>query len=458
MRQFLREHFQLLAFILLWVLVVRFAAVLMYAVLPIGVFLFRRAGRWQDILFGFIACLVFSDMIKGLPGMDVMKSAKSAYLLAMLMVLLADQAQMKPLAKLFTIFLPFFAYAFLPIIASPVPLVSIEKTVSYALLFLVVPNYVLHAFRLYGWGFFKNLIWFLVFLLLVQQLMRLAPDSNLYIMADRFRGFFGNPNGMAIFTYLSLVLFMVVNEVHPGLFSRSSSLFIYAVLVYYLITCGARTALMASLMFVLFIQFFRISVFLGIISFIAFIGISELISNNLPAIITAMGLQEYLRVDTISDGSGRYIAWNYAWGLINNDGYFLFGAGFENEYYLMYKAYRYLSSLGHQGGVHNSYLAFWLNVGIVGLVIYLRSFVLVFIKAGKNTPVAMAVLFSVLFSILYESWLAGSLNPYTILLLVILTVMSEGEVIGSIAQADGDSPNRELPEPAAPPPLILPAR
>lgn len=70
----------------------------------------------------------------------------------------------------------------------------------------------------------------------------------------------------------------------------------------------------------------------------------------------------------------------------------------------------------------------------------------------------MAVLFSVLFSILYESWLAGSLNPYTILLLVILTVMSEGEVIGSIAQAAGDPPDRELPEPAAPPPLILPAR
>ncbi len=458
MRQFLRTHYQLVVFIILWVLVARIAGSLLFIVLPMGVVLLRRAGRWQDILFGFIMCLVFSDMIRGLPGMDAMKSAKSAYLLAMTLILFVDQVHMRPMARLFTIFAPFFIYAFFPILASPVPLVSIEKTISYALLFLVVPNYVLYNFRLYGWDFFKNLVWFLVFVLVAQQLMRLTGNPEMYELTGRFRGFFGNPNGMAIFVYLTLVLFMVVNHLHRGLFSRSAMVFIYAVLAYYLITCGARTALMASLMFILFIQFFRISVLLGIISFIAFIGISELVSNNLPAIISALGLGDYLRVDTISDGSGRYIAWNYVWTLINEQGYFLFGAGFENEGYLMLKAYVYLSSLGHQGGVHNSYLAFWLNVGIVGLLIYFRSFVLIFIKASKNTSVALAVMFSVLFSILYESWLAGSLNPYTILLLIILTVMSEEEIIGSLSAPTLTSEGEEVePLPVAPP-LILPAR
>jgi O-antigen ligase len=456
MRQFFREHYQIVVIILLWVVIARLAPPLMYVVLPVGVFLLRRADRWQDILFGFIMCLIFSDMLRGLPGMDVMKPAKAMYILAMGLVLLMDQVRMQPLARLFTIFLPFFVYAFFPILFSPIPLVSIEKTVSYGLLFLVVPNYVLHCFRLHGWDFFRNLIWFSVLVLVAQQLMRLTGNPNQFYVSDRFRGFFGNPNGMAIFVYLTLVLFMVVNHLHRGLFSRFGQLFIYAVLVYYLITCGARTALMSSLMFVLFIQFFRISMLLGIISFVAFIGVSELLASNLPLIITSLGLQDYLRVDTISDGSGRYIAWNYVWDLINNHGYFLFGAGFENEGYLMLKAYVYLSNLGHEGGVHNTYLAFWLNTGIIGLLLYFRSYMLIFIKASKNTSVAMAVMFSVLFSILYESWLAGSLNPYTIMLLVILTVMSEEEIIGSLSRSAEEVADEPVAE--SPPPLVLPAR
>ena len=210
-------------------------------------------------------------------------------------------------------------------------------------------------------------------------------------------------------------------------------------------------------MFVLFIQFFRISTFLGIISFVAFVGIGELVSSNLPAIITAMGLQDYLRVDSLADGSGRYFAWNFAWQELNTQGFFLFGGGFDNEAWVMKEARAYLESLGHQGGVHNTYLAFWLNTGIVGLILFLRSFVLIFIKASKNTPISMAIMFSVLFSILYESWLAGSLSPYTTMLLIILTIVSEDEIMISADQGDQPVPLQEEVDPAMEP-LVLPAR
>jgi hypothetical protein len=455
MRQFLREHYQILVFILLWIIVARVASALMYGLLPLGVLLFRRADRWQDIVFGFIMALVLSDMIQGLPGIHVMKTAKYTYILAMALVLLLDQVHMQPLAKLFTVFLPFFVYAVFPILRSHIPISSLEKTVSYALLFLVVPNYVLYCFRRYGWAFFRNLVWFLVFILLVQKLLPVFGNASIYYTDGRFRGFFGNTNGLAIFCYLTLVLFAVVHHLRRGLFTFSESLFIYALLIYYVIACGARTSLMSTLMFLLLVRFFRISVLLGIVSFVAFAGIGELLSSNLPLIITSLGLQDYLRVDTIADGSGRYIAWGYAWEQLNEQGYFLFGGGFDNEGWLMREARVYLSSLGHQGGVHNSYLAFWLNVGIVGLLIYFRSFILIFIKASKNTSIALAVMFSVLFSILYESWLAGSLNPYTIMLLVILTVMSEQEIIGSVS-VEEKTQVQEVPE--DPPPLVLPAR
>jgi hypothetical protein len=67
----------------------------------------------------------------------------------------------------------------------------------------------------------------------------------------------------------------------------------------------------------------------------------------------------------------------------------------------------------------------------------------------------MAILFSVLFSILYESWLAGSLNPYTVILLVVLTIVSEEEIMNW--EEAGASKEESTPE-SVPQQLILPAR
>ncbi len=457
MRQFLREHYQLLLFIFVWIMLAAHAGLLLYAALPLSVFLLRRREMWQEIVFGFLICLIFSDMSYDVGQMVVMKTAKYAYILSMALIVVVDEARIRPMAKVFGVFLPFFIYAFLPILASPVPIIAVEKTVSYALIYLVVPNFVLFSFRLYGWDFFRNLMWFIVLILLTQHVLPyIGPEKWAYI-DGRFRGYFGNPNGLAIFTYLGFVLFTVINHLRKDLFSTPAKIFIYALLVYYVITCGARTSLMSTLMFVLFIQFFRISTFLGIISFIAFIAIGELVSSNLPVIITAIGLQDYLRVETLADGSGRYFAWNFAWQELNNKGFFLFGGGFENEAWVMSRARAYLESMGHQGGVHNTYLAFWLNTGIVGLILFLRSFALIFIKAGKHTSISLAIMFSVLFSILYESWLAGSLSPYTTMLLIILTIVSEDEIMSSVTQGDVVEEAPEEPDPA-PEPLLLPAR
>ncbi|MBX2982295.1 MAG: hypothetical protein KF843_06475 [Flavobacteriales bacterium] len=458
MIKFIRAHTSLWGLIAIWILVAAKAPILLYAVLPISVFLMRRSGMWQEMLFGFLLCAVLSDMDPDIHQMAVMKTAKYTYIVSLTLIVLMDQVRMRPMARIFGIFLPFFVYAFLPVIASPVPVVAIQKTISYASVFLVIPNLVLFNYRRSGWPFLRNMVWFLVLILVAQQAMPYLGPEWWYTIDGRFRGFFGNPNGMALYCFLVFLLFSVVNYLRPQLFSRMAKLFIYGVLIYYLITCGARTALMSTLMFVLFIQFFRISTFLGIISFVAFIGIGELLASNLPAIITALGLEEYLRVDTIADGSGRYIAWQFAWQTINDQGFFLFGGGFENEAMVFLKAYRMLSALGHQGGVHNTYLAFWLNTGIVGLLLYFRSFALIFIKAGKNTPISFAIMFAVLFSILYESWLAGSLSPYTTLFLVILAIVAEDEIMGSVDREEEEA--ELLVEEPVPihEPLILPAR
>ncbi len=456
MIDFIKTHSQLLLLIGLWVVTAAFAPPLLYIILPVSVFLMRRSELWPDMLFGFIICLVFSDMHESITAMAVMKTAKYTYIIALSAIFLMDRARMMPLSRVFGIFLPFFIYALFPIVASPAPLLSLEKTLSYAMLYLVVPNYVLFNFRRYGWDSFKQLMFFLTLILVTQRLMPYIAPSWWSYVEDRFRGYFGNPNGLAIFCYLTFVLFAVINHLRPALFTRTAKVLIYAVIIYYLIVCGSRTSLMATIMFVLFIRVFRISPFLGLMTFAAFIGLFEMLSNNLPAIITSLGLQDYLRVNTIEDGSGRYIAWNFAWQQINSGGFFLFGGGFVNDEVIMQKNFRLLSSMGHQGGVHNTYLTFWLNVGIVGLLIFLRSLFLIFIKAWKRTPLAPAILFSVLFSILYESWLAGSLNPYTILLVIILTIISEDEIILGAGE-EAATEQEEVAEPVAQR-LFLPAR
>ena len=57
-------------------------------------------------------------------------------------------------------------------------------------------------------------------------------------------------------------------------------------------------------------------------------------------------------------------------------------------------------------------------------------------------------MFSVLFSIMYESWLVGSLNPYTIVLLMIMTVVSEEEITNWAAlneEAKTQAPGEDAP-------------
>ena len=52
-----------------------------------------------------------------------------------------------------------------------------------------------------------------------------------------------------------------------------------------------------------------------------------------------------------------------------------------------------------------------------------------FIKASKLVPMSIGVMFALMFSITYESWLVSSLNPYTIIVLIIITIVSEAEIV-----------------------------
>ena len=422
---FIRSY-QLFLLVILYVVVGVYARPMLFILMPLSVFFLKSRDLWADMIFGLLFVLVLSDITPWFFSMQVFKSAKNTYISALALIFLLERHRFVPFSRVFNIFLPFFVYSIFPLVFSNNIVVGLQKTISYALLYMVIPNYVLYNFRTMGWEFFRNLVRFMAVILLAGLIIPYFGNFYAY-MIGRFRGLFGNPNGMAIFCFLLIVLTAVVTSIKKDVLNWKDKLFVYGTAVYFLIISGSRSSLIAVLIFLVFGRFFSTSPFFGFLMLLGVFGLSELVLNNIEPIVVYLGLSDYVRLNTLESGSGRYFAWNFAWQQIQD--YFVFGGGFANDERIMRKHRLYLERMGHQGGVHNSYLSFWFNVGIVGLVIYFRSFILVFIKASKLVPISLGVMFAVLFSITYESWLVSSLNPYTILLTIILTVVSEEEIV-----------------------------
>ncbi|MBL0036611.1 MAG: hypothetical protein IPP26_12825 [Flavobacteriales bacterium] len=435
MIKFLKAHTQLLGIIVVWLFTTLYLGPLIYLILPATVFLFRRSDLWADMIFGFLLILILSDMSPEFFQMRKIKSAKYTYIIALSLIFLLETQRFMPLSRVFTIFLPFFVYSFLPLMQSSDVLNGVSKTISYALLYLIIPNYVLMNFRRQGWLFMRNFLFFIVTVLAFGYAI-LYVQPGWVMIGGRFRGLFGNPNGLGIFCYVTFMLAYVVNYMNPHLFSRIDKIIVFGVIGFVLIKCGSRTSVVASSMFLVFGRFFSLSPFLGFVAFIASIGIAELVSSNLAVIVMAFGLEKFFRVETLEDGSGRYFAWNFAWEQINKGGFLVFGGGFGNDEWVMRHNYKFLRSQGHHGGVHNSYLTMWFNTGAVGILLYFRSYMLLFFKANKLVPVAFAVMFSSMFSVLYESWLTGSLNPFSIILVIIMTLLSEDDIVHYLSRQE----------------------
>src|SRR5690606_33947912 len=173
--------------------------------------------------------------------------------------------------------------------------------------------------------------------------------------------------------------------------------------------------------FLLFVRIFKFSPVLGFIGFIGVLFFINSITDLTISIIIELGLGDTFRIETLEEGSGRFLAWDFAWQRIQH--YYFIGRGFGYDEHLMRSNFNYLSRLGHEGGVHNTYLILWLNTGLIGLAMFLRGFFLNFISAAKKTTIALPVMFTVMFSIMFEPWLAASLNPYTSLFIIALIAM-----------------------------------
>jgi len=190
---------------------------------------------------------------------------------------------------------------------------SLQKLLSYIFLAILVPFFISINYNRYGEDFFKKFVFVLFFICVVGYLFNFINPEVSISHGGRFRGIFGNPNGQGIFLIVFTLFFTLVRNRFSSLFTRTEVIIIYATILFLIIVTGSRTALLSFLLFFMFSYLFKRSSVAGFIVFGIVILLTEYIISNFVNIIMSLGLENEFRLETLTEGSGRLIAWEFAW-------------------------------------------------------------------------------------------------------------------------------------------------
>lgn len=393
------------------------------AAITISVVSFILVLRTKDslaILIALIAMLVFSDSRAAIFGFA--ETAKIGCIVLSVIYVVLNLREFEPSSlTIFRFFLPFVLFSMVASVWANVPFTAFQKSISYGAIMLVAPVFYLHGRKENKHAGPELVYFFSLILGMGVVLYFLAPSFA--TLVGRYRGLLGNPNGLGIFSTVLFAIFYPVYKQQRAQFASKWYLVGFVlVFLFGVIMTGSRTALIAILLFFIFN---RLRVFTNIVSillFIVLIASYEYLLLKLPEFIMFFGLEEYFRLDTLEEGSGRFVAWKFAWERIQE--VFFLGGGFGHTEYV-FKLYQdELSRLGHQGNAHNSYLTIWLDTGLIGIVLFFTGLLRTILVGVKNYSYTLPLVFAVLFSTYFESWLSGSLNPFTGLFIISLTILS----------------------------------
>ena len=317
--------------------------------------------------------------------------------------------------------IPFIIFINFSLLISGSNFLVLQKSFSYVFLFIfLIP--VFQDFHLKENKFFLKVFIYNFILILILGMAFYFINRDITILSNRFRGLFGNPNGLGIAIVLFFFIFQLIKSKFEYLFSKKESIIIVLILLLNLVFCQSRSCILSILIFYVFNFLFNYSSTLALLSSLIILVSYGFISINLLEFLSVLGLQDYIRLDTLENASGRYIAWDFIWQKINNNTFFI-GNGLGSTELLFKENYSHLSQLGHQGNAHNSFLTIWYDTGFLGLLSFLYFIFMSFINSN-NFLFSLPILLGLLLSAFYESWLSASLNPFTILFVFIIVLVS----------------------------------
>lgn len=422
MIDFLKRHIELAVILIIWMLLGCYTEFEPYPttfLIPLCVLLFKYKNQYQFMYFGFLFMLAMSDNWSY--SMSWTKDSRNIYMLLLSVFFFLDRKHFNYPNKLYFAFIPFLIWTVLVATRNEDMSNAFQKSLSYGLILIIIPVYFQKLIAENGERFLRDIVFFVAWLLVIGFLY-IPVRYDLVFLMDRYRGVLGNPNGIGTFSFVFTTFFYILNEKFPKLFTKNERIFIYILIFVSLILSQSRNGLTSILIFFLFIRFYRYSAFAGFALFIILLVGFQIVSQNLTDIVRGLGLGEALRVDSIENGSGRLVAWKFAWVHIQDN--FFIGKGFDYDAQLFVKNKRMLSMLGHNGGIHNVFLGLWLCFGLVGVILFYQALLRTFFKLARKSALAIPLLYGTLFSTSYEAWLMGSINPFTVYFLQSLVLLS----------------------------------
>ncbi|MBK7129554.1 MAG: O-antigen ligase family protein [Crocinitomicaceae bacterium] len=420
-----KQHFQFIMILAIMYVSGVWGGPIIYPMFPIFMLLFGIRKRYFELLITSLWLLMLSDYVPvkdaTYDDLQFAKDLKALVPLILFLFYLRDWRSFAPIPRIFLYFIPFFLVVIYSLNYSLKIDVGIQKTISYLLMYFTIPVYVAKLHRDEGEYFWTAFLTFIIGMLTIGVVLGFAAPQIGLMSDGRFKGVLGNPNGLGIFLYLTFILWVIIEEFKLAVFTRKERVYIIFILLFSLFWCGTRNGMMSILLFYIVYRAVKINWFVGIIFILTFISLEEVFFDFFLNTIEFFNLQDYFRVDTIEEGSGRKIAWMFAYGEIVQHNFFI-GGGFGHDENVMRPNYYWLEKLGHNGGVHNSYLSMWFDSGIIGVVLYFISFIGIVFSRMKFSYVVIAFATSIFFNVSYESWMVASLNPFTLLFLTILTI------------------------------------
>lgn len=420
MKEFFRHHAQTILIMVFWTLCGLISSTLAYAVVPITVVFLKLRHRYKEIFFGFIFIIILSDQRYSF--FSFAKSVKEVYFFLMGVFLLFDRKLFTPLSHFIGPFIGFFGIALFCTLYYPEDYFnSLLKLLAYTLAFLNYPNYTSKLYRDDPKNFLHFFIYFMMFLLTLNVILYLPFGAQLSI-SGRYMGIMGNPNSLGLFCIILSIFITIINDIEEDLFTRKQKAFFWIVIITNILLARSRTTFITLAMFGIFGFAFKRSTLFGLLT-VAFLFLTNIyIVEIVQTIAQTLGLEEFLRLNDVEKGSGRLVAWLFAWKEINENTFFL-GNGFDYTNYYFGINYDKLSLLGHQGNAHNSYLTFWLETGLVGLLFFMYGFVKSFLNMSYKSRYAIPAMFAISFSMFFESWFTAGMNPYLIQVLMLLVLV-----------------------------------
>lgn len=383
---------------------------------------FRLLSNFQkkEAIISMWLLFILSD--SALPSLSFSIMIKPIVLLIMGFSVNFNRLNMLYDKKFIFSFIPFFIYTFIVSVFSTVPLGSVQKIVSYFLIYLVSSSFIFDIVQkeqIKEWA--KSVVTLGMIVLLISIILGLFFKSIGAVVDNRFNGIFRNPNGLGVFCVFYSIICYTALSYYPDIISKNMKRWIILIVGVSIFASGSRNSYGALLIFIIGTKVAQFSplIFslLSVVVIFFFNGIYELVLQ----FIQGFDSNKILRLDTIDMASGRIYVWQAAWlEIINHN--FYFGGGFdyaEGGGWLV-KYYKDIPELiEHFGNIHQSFLTLWMNTGLAGVLLFVLGWSKQFVACYRKTFLTLPIVFTLIFLGSFESLLISSMNPFTIMYLCI---------------------------------------